>query len=78
MCIYLAIHHRLGEARFVAFVMTVAAITDQVDHKILAEFLPVGESGARRLKTGQRIIRINMDDRNFEAFRQIAGMQAAA
>src|SRR5688572_2386224 len=78
MCVDLAIHHRLGEARFVAFVMTVAAITDQVDHKILAEFLPIGESSARRLKTSERIIRVNMDDRHFESLRQIAGMQTAA
>src|SRR5215216_435417 len=78
MLIDLAIHHRLGKTWFISLIMTVAAIADQVDHKILMEFMSVSESGARGLNTGLRVIGINMNHRDFKSFRKVAGMQAAA
>src|SRR5687768_8758483 len=78
MFIDLAIHYRLRKTRFISFVMTITAIADQVDHKILMEFMSVGERGARGLGTGLWIICINVNYGNFKSFRQIAGVQTAA
>src|SRR5688500_630013 len=78
MFIDLAIHHRLSETRFIALVMTVTTIADQVGDKILMERMAVSERGTGSLDTSLRIIGVDMNYRDLKPFCNVAGMQAAA
>ena len=68
----LLIHQRLRERRFVPFVVTPAAVTDQIDEEIALEGRAIGEGQPRRLDAGHRIVGIDVDDGNLEAARQAA------
>ena len=73
----LPVHRGLGKARLVAFVVTVAAVADQVDHEVLVKANAIGERQARRLDRGLRMIGVHVHDRNPEAPRQIARVDRA-
>src|SRR5512134_1775018 len=74
MFVDLAIHGRLGKARLITFVMTIAPITDQVDHEIFVELVTVGESSSRSLDASDGIIRIDVDARDFKSLCHVTGM----
>src|SRR5690349_7096144 len=77
MLINLLVHRGLGKARFIAFIMPIAPVADQVDHKVLAELLTIGKGGTCCFHTCHWIICVDMDDRNFKSFCEIAGKHAA-
>ena len=58
----LAIHHRLGCRRLIGFVMTPAAIADQIDHHILAKSFAVIHSQLTGEYNRLRIITIDVQD----------------
>ena len=68
---------RLRERRLVAFVVTVAAIADQVDQVIELEALAIGDRQPRRLDARDRIVGVDVRDRDLEAARQAAGVAGA-
>ena len=55
-----------------------AAIAEQVDHDILAEALPVFESGARDFDDRLRIVAVDMKDRRLDSLRDIRRVGAGA
>ena len=67
-------HPRLGVAGFVALVVAVAAVADQVDQNVFAKSLSVHHSQADGGQAGFGVVGVDMDDRNVEALGQIAGM----
>ena len=71
------VHHRLRERRLVAFVVSVAAVADQVDQEVVAEARAIFPRQPRRLEAGDRIVGVDVHDRNLEAARQIAGVAGA-
>ena len=73
----LGVEERLREARLVAFVVTVAAIADQVDDDVLEERRPVGAGDARRFEAGDRVVGVDVDDRDLVAARQAARVRRA-
>ena len=75
---HLPIHQRLGERRFVAFVVSVAAIADEIDQHVTLELRPVREREPRRGDRGFGIVGVDVDDRNLEAARQPARIERAA
>jgi hypothetical protein len=78
VCSDLFVHARLGEGWLVALVVSPAAVADQVDQEILAEHLAVGVGHARHRDAGDDIVGVDMDDRDLEAFGQVAGIQRRA
>ena len=68
----------LGKARFVPFVVTIAPVADEVDEKVAFEMVAIGHRHARHPDAGDRIVGIDMDNRNLEAFGQVAGIERAA
>ena len=68
------VHQRLGERRFVAFVVAVAAVADQVDQEVALERGAVRPGQPRRLDAGDRVVGVDVDDRDLEAARQAAGV----
>ncbi len=78
MFIDLVVHCRLGKARLIPFVMTITPVTDQIDHEVLVELVAIGERGPCRFDARDRVIRIDMNDRDLKTLCHIAGMQAAA
>ena len=73
----LLVHHRLRERRLVAFVVAVAPVADQVDQEVAPEPRAVLPRQARRLEAGDRIVGVDVDDRDLEAARQAAGVAGA-
>ena len=59
------IHERLGEARFISLIVSVAPIADQVNDKVFVEPLPIRNSRTDRFDAGFRFVRIDMDDWDF-------------
>ena len=70
----LLVHQRLREGRFVALVVAVAPVADEVDQEIALEPLAICECQARNLDARLGIVGIDVDDRNFEAAREPAGI----
>ena len=56
MAVNFLVHERLCEARLVTFVVPITAVTDQVNHEILVEFLAIGIRAPGGLKAGKRVI----------------------
>src|SRR5687767_3238286 len=66
------VQRRLGERRLVRLVVSVPAIADDVDEKILAESRPILDPESHDLDARGRVVGVDVDDRNLEAFREIA------
>src|ERR1041384_4442446 len=77
MLVNYAIHRRLCKTRLVSFIVPIAAIANQVDHEIFAEFLAIRERSARCLYTSDWIIRIDVHHWNFKAFGEVTGKHTA-
>ena len=58
------VHQGLGVGRLVAFVVPVAAESDQVDDDVLVELLPVVESDLEHAVRGLRIVGVDVKDRD--------------
>ena len=71
------IDRRLRERRLVAFVVAIAAVADQVDQVIELETLAVGNRQPCRLDARDRIVGVDVRNRNLEAARQAAGVAGA-
>ncbi len=71
-------HQRLGERRLVALVVPVAAVADEVDHDVAPEPPPEGEPEPHRRERCLGIVRVDMDDRRVEAFREVARIAGRA
>ncbi len=72
------VHLRLGVGRLVALVVPVAPVTDQVDHEVLLELLAVGVGHVDGGEAGFGIIGVDVDDRDLEPLRQVAGVLRGA
>ncbi len=68
------VHHRLGEGRFVALVVSPAPVADQVDQEVLTEDVAIFDRHAHRGQAAFRIVGIDMYDRNLEALGQVTGI----
>src|SRR3990172_1296721 len=77
MLVDFLVHQRLGKARFVPFVVTVATVPDQVNEKIFIEFVAVSKGSQGCFEAAVRVVGVYVDDRDFKSFRQVAGMQGA-
>src|SRR5262245_60257056 len=67
----------LREGRFVALVVAVAAIADKIDQKVEFEAMPVRPRQASRFDAGNRIVGVDMHDRDLEPARQSARVTGA-
>src|SRR5437867_3096006 len=70
----LFVKHRLGERRLVRLVVSVTAIADYVDQKILAELRAILDRQADDLDARLCIVGVDVNDRNLEALGEIAGV----
>ena len=68
------IHDRLRRCRFIRLVVTMAAITNQVDDNIFLEFLPILQRQARHKQRGFRVVAIDVEDRCFDHLRDITAI----
>ena len=64
----------LGERRFVAFVVPVAAIAIHVDHRVAAELLAEIERHLRDEIHRERIVAVHVEDRHLDHFRDVRGV----
>ena len=58
---------RLRERGLIALVVAVLAIANEIDQVIELEALPVGDRQPRRFDAGDRIISVDVRDRDLEA-----------
>ena len=70
----LFVQRRLGERWFVRLVVSVTTIAHDVDQEVLAEFRPVLNGQSNHLDARLRIVGVDVNDRNFESLREIAGV----
>ena len=68
---------RLGERRLVALVVAVAAVADEVDQEVEAEAHAIFPRQPGRLEARDRIVGVDVHDRNLEAAREAAGVAGA-
>ena len=68
---------RLRERRLIALVVAVLAIAHEVDQVIELEALAVGDRQARRLDARDRIVGVDVRDRNLESAREAARVAGA-
>ena len=68
------INRRLCEGRLVALVVPVAAVAHQVDQVIELEALAVGNGQPGRLDARDRIIGVDVGNRDLEPARQATGV----
>ena len=78
MAIYLFIHQRLSETWLIAFVVAVSSIAHEIDHEIGVETIAIGAGETGNFDACFRIVRVDMHNRNLEAFSQVAGIKRAA
>ena len=71
------VEQRLREGRFVALVVTVAPIADEVDQEVALELVPVRPREARRLDAGLHIVGVDVNDGNLEAAGETARVRRA-
>ena len=57
------VHTRLGKARFVPFIVAVAAITEHVDHNVLFKSLTIFHSQPGHANDGLRVIAVDVENR---------------
>lgn len=60
------VHHRVGEHRLIAFVVTEAAVAEDVDDHILVELLAELGRDAGGMDHGLRVIAVDVEDRRFD------------
>ena len=60
------VHHRIGERRLIAFVMSVTAIAEHVDDDRLVEFLPVFDRNLGGKHYRFRIVAVHMENRRVD------------
>ena len=68
------VHHWLRVCRFVGLVVAKAAVSDQVDDDVAAEFLPEGRGQPHRAHASGDVVGVDVNDRQVEAFRHIRGV----
>ncbi len=71
-------HQRLGVRRLVLLVVPEAAVAHEVDHEVVAELLAVGERQTDGAERRFGIVRVDVDDRDVEALREIARVPGRA
>ena len=71
----LVVHHRLREPGLVAFVVAVAAITDEVEQHVALEFRAIRKREPCGRHAGFGIVRVDVNDRNLEPAGEAAGIQ---
>ena len=71
------VHQGLRERRLIALVVPEAAVTNQVDKEILLEFGAIGERKPGCFDARKRVVCIDVHDRHFEAFGQVARVERA-
>src|SRR5579859_1851980 len=72
------VEQRLGEGWLIPFVMAPAPVAYQVDQEVLVEAHAIGMRQTNRGHAGFWLIRVDMDDRDLEALREVAGVQRRA
>ena len=68
----------LGEGRFVAFVVAVAAVAEKIDDHIASELLAEIESDLGDQGDGQRVLAVDVENGGFDHFGHIGGVEAGA
>ncbi len=66
------VHQRLRVAGFVSFVMTKPAKTDQIEHDVFVELLPVIERDLQRAIRCFRIVAVDVKDRQLRHARDVS------
>src|SRR5574337_37654 len=74
----LGIHQRLRKRRLVSFIVTIPAVTDEIDEDIFFESGAVLHRELGNEVHRLRIIAIHVEDRHFEHHREIGGMRGRA
>ena len=72
------VHQRLRERRLIRFVVAVTPVPHEVDEEILIEPLTVGDAEAHGLNARFGIVGVDVDDRDLEPLRRIAGVVGRA
>ena len=72
------VHRRLRVRGLVGFVVTVAAIADQIDHDVAMEFLAIHHREPHRRQARLGVVGIDVNDRHIKAFGQIARVVGGA
>ena len=74
----LLVHQRLRVARFVALVVTVASIADEIDEHVLAEALPIRKREPRAVHHGLRIVPIHVEDGDLDHLGDVGAVEGRA
>ena len=78
LCFDLFVHQRIGKHRLIAFVVTKAAIADDIDNHVFFELLTEFCGDAGRMDHGLRIIAIDMENWCFNHQSNIRGIGGGA
>lgn len=73
----LRVHRRLRERRFVALVVAITAVADQIDEDVAPERHAIPERQARRVHARFGVVGVNVEDRNLEPAGHAAGVERA-
>ena len=68
------VHHRIGEHRLIAFVMTKATIANDIKHHIFFEFLSILSGDARGMDYSLWVITIDVKNRGLDHQSNICGV----
>ena len=71
MCLHARVHQRLRVAWFVGFVVTEPAKTDQIEHDVFVELLPVFERDLQNAIRCFRIVAVDVKDRQLRHSRDV-------
>ncbi len=72
------VHERLRERRFVALVVAMSSVPDQVDQEILVKFLSVCCRYPAGFYARSRVVGVDMNYRDLKPFRKVAGVPCAS
>ena len=72
------VHQRLGVARIVAFVVSLAAITHHVDHDVFVEPLAIFEGHLSHTNTCLGVVAVHVEDRRLHGLGDVAAIQRTA
>ena len=72
------VHQRLGVARVVALVVTVAPVAPHVDHDVLVELLAVLERQPRHAHARLGVVAVDVEDRRLHRLGHVAAVQRRA
>ena len=70
------VHQRLGERRLIGLVVAVAAVADDVEHDVAAEFHAIFGGHARAEDHRLRIVAVDVQDRRLDRFRDVGAIEA--